>query len=70
LIGCRKLEAVGGALKLGYNVVFSDVDIALLVDPLEYLFFPHVDYVHSENNGCLRKWKFNDTMEGNTGNNF
>eukprot|EP01038_Epipyxis_sp_PR26KG_P009863 gene9863-13270_t len=67
LIGCRKLEAVGGALKLGYDVVFSDVDIALLRDPINYLFFEEIDYVHSENNGCLRKWSFNDTMEGNTG---
>ena len=69
LIGCRKIEAVAGALSLGYDVVFSDVDIALLQDPLPYLFFDDIDHVHSDNNGCgNRKWKFNDTMEGNTGN--
>ena len=34
LIGCRKIEAVAGALALGYDVVFSDVDIALLKDPI------------------------------------
>lgn len=67
LIGCRKIEAVAGALSLGYDVIFSDVDIAFIRDPLPYLFFEGVDYVHSENNGCLRKWSFNDTMEGNTG---
>lgn len=67
LIGCRKIEAVFGALKLGYDVVFSDVDIALLHDPAPYLFFDGVDYVHSDNTGCLGKWKFNATMEGNTG---
>lgn len=67
LIGCRKMEAVAGALKLGYDVIFSDVDIAVLRDPIDYLFFPHVDYTHSTNNGCNKKWKFSDVMEGNTG---
>ncbi len=68
LIGCRKLEAVYGALVLGYDVVFSDVDIALVRDPIDYLFVDGVDYTHSENNGCgAGRWKFNDTMEGNTG---
>lgn len=67
LIGCRKMEAVHAALKLGYDVIFSDVDIALLADPVEYLFFPGIDYTHSSNNGCDKKWFFNDTMEGNTG---
>ena len=67
LIGCRKMEAVYAALKLGYDVIFSDVDIALLVDPIEYVFFPGIDYTHSMNNGCDKKWKFTDTMEGNTG---
>lgn len=67
LIGCRKIEAVAGALELGYNVVFSDVDIAIMRDPIDYLFIEGVDYTHSENNGCRQKWKFNDTMEGNTG---
>eukprot|EP00596_Hydrurales_sp_CCMP1899_P004155 CAMPEP_0119042656 /NCGR_PEP_ID=MMETSP1177-20130426/16055_1 /TAXON_ID=2985 /ORGANISM="Ochromonas sp, Strain CCMP1899" /LENGTH=243 /DNA_ID=CAMNT_0007009597 /DNA_START=320 /DNA_END=1048 /DNA_ORIENTATION=- len=67
LIGCRKMEAVAGALKLGYNVIFSDVDIAVLRDPLPYLFHTGVDYVHSDNVGCGEKWNFNMTMEGNTG---
>lgn len=40
LIGCRKMEAVGAALKLGYNVIFSDVDIAMLRDPIDDLFLP------------------------------
>eukprot|EP01036_Dinobryon_divergens_P034591 gene34591-44720_t len=30
----NNIEAVAGALKLGYDVVFSDVDIALLKDPI------------------------------------
>ncbi len=51
LIGCRKLEAVGGALQLGYDVVFSDMDIALIHDPIKHLFFEGVDYVHSQNEG-------------------
>jgi len=69
LIGCRKIEAVAGALALGYNVVFSDVDIAILRDPIHHLFFPGVDYVHSENIPCgsTFRWRFNHSMEGNTG---
>lgn len=61
------MEAVGAALRLGYDVIFSDVDIAILHDPIDYLFLDGFDYTHSTNNGCERKWKFNDTMEGNTG---
>jgi len=61
------MEAVGAALTLGYDVIFSDVDIAILRDPIDYVFMSGFDYMHSTNNGCARKWKFNDTMEGNTG---
>lgn len=67
LIGCRKLEVVLAALELGYDVIFSDVDIPWLRDPINYLFFDNIDYVHSQNVPCGWKWKFNDTMEGNTG---
>lgn len=61
------MEAVGAALQLGYDVVFTDVDIALLHDPIDHLFLPGIDYVHSTNKGCNARWKFNETMEGNTG---
>lgn len=67
MIGCRKMEAVLAALRLGYDVIFSDMDIVYFKDPIKYLFFPDVDYVHSENKGCNVKWNFNETMEGNTG---
>lgn len=66
LISCRKIEAVYGALELGYDVIFSDVDIAIIRDPIKFLFYPDIDYVHSQNIGCGGKWAFNDTMEGNT----
>ena len=47
LIGCRKIEAVAGALALGYDVVFSDVDIALLKDPIGCILLPlSCMYVH------------------------
>ena len=61
------MEAVAAALTLGYDIVFSDVDIAWLRDPLRLLFLEGVDYAHSTNMGCNGKWKFNHTMEGNTG---
>ena len=67
LIGCRKMEAVYGALSLGYDVIFSDVDIAFLSDPIGHLFIDGVDYVHSTNKGCNQRWRFNESMEGNTG---
>jgi len=67
LIGCRKMEVVAAALELGYDVIFSDVDIPWLRDPINYLFYDNIDYVHSQNVPCKFKWKFNDTMEGNTG---
>jgi len=67
LIGCRKIEAVGAALSLGYDVLFSDVDIAILRDPLHHIFYPGIDYVHSQNKGCGSKWDFFEKMEGNTG---
>jgi len=34
------MEAVGAALQLGYDVIFSDVDIAMLRDPVDDLFLP------------------------------
>ena len=63
------MEAVYGALKLGYDVVFSDVDVIILKDPIEYLFYPSIDYVHSVNNGgCNRPWSFySKHLQGNTG---
>ena len=56
-----------GALALGYDVIFSDVDIAILQDPIRYLFLPNIHYTHTSNNGCGMKWNFGDVMEGNTG---
>ena len=66
-IGCRKMEIVLGALKLGYDVIFSDIDIVMMQDPLPYVFIKGMDYVHSQNNLCGVGWRFTDTMEGNTG---
>lgn len=68
MMSCRKIEAVYGALALGYDVVFSDVDIAIVSDPIDYLFFPGVDHVYSQNKHCGQKWSFNDkSNQGNTG---
>jgi hypothetical protein len=68
LIGCRKLEVVLAALELGYDVIFTDVDIAWVRDPINHLFYNNIDYVHTRNLPCNFKWKFDDSMEGNTGN--
>jgi hypothetical protein len=50
----KKKEAVHDALELGYDVLFSDTDVALLQDPLPHMIFKGVDYVHSLNAICLK----------------
>lgn len=39
-------------LSLGYDVIFIDLDIALVRDPLPYLFWEGVDYVFTHNKIC------------------
>ena len=60
---------MASALVLGYDVIFSDLDIAILRDPINYMFLPGIDYMHSDNYGCNESfWSYNDTdSEGNTG---
>ena len=65
--GCKKIEVVLGALRLGYDVIFSDVDIVFTQDPISYLFPKGVHYAHSSNKGCGNQWDFYEEMEGNTG---
>jgi hypothetical protein len=71
LITARKKEAVHDVLELGYDVLFSDTDVALVRDPFSYLLWDHVDYVHSLNHICEKQdhWTFWGSMreEGNTG---
>ena len=70
LITNRKIEGVLRILKLGYDAIFIDPDIALLRDPTPYLFWQGIDYVHSVNKICPGSdaWDFYQTEEeGNTG---
>lgn len=70
LITARKKEAVHDVLDLGFDVLFTDTDVALLRDPFPYMLFDHVDYVHSLNAICTQKdtWDFRRSREeGNTG---
>jgi hypothetical protein len=71
LITARKKEAVHDVLALGYDVLFSDTDVALTRDPFSYLLWKNVDYVHSLNGACTVEdhWTFrgNPKEEGNTG---
>jgi len=70
LITARKKEAVHDILSLGYNVLFSDTDVAMIRDPLPYMLWENVDYVHSLNYMCKvdEKWDFHKSkVEGNTG---
>lgn len=52
LITARKKAAVHSIMQLGYDVLFSDTDVALLRDPFPYLRWKNVDYVHSLNYHC------------------
>ncbi len=52
LITAKKKEAVHDILSLGFNVVFSDTDVAMIRDPIPYMMWKNVDYVHSLNNMC------------------
>lgn len=54
LITARKKEAVHDVLALGYDVLFSDTDVAILRDPMPYLLWKNVDYVHSLNAVCTK----------------
>jgi hypothetical protein len=52
LITTRKKEAVLSIMKLGYDVLFSDTDVAVVRDPLPYMIWDNIDYVHSLNAFC------------------
>lgn len=52
LITARKKEAVHDVLELGYDILFSDTDVAIVRDPFSYLLWENVDYVHSLNCIC------------------
>ena len=54
LITTRKKEAVHDILLLGYDVLFSDTDVAIIRDPMPYLLWSNVDYVHSVNIPCSK----------------
>ena len=52
LITARKKEAVHDILQLGYDVLFSDTDVAMVRDPIPYMIRINVDYAHSLNYMC------------------
>lgn len=52
LITARKKEAVHDILQLGYDVLFSDTDVAMIRDPIPYMIRVNVDYSHSLNYMC------------------
>ena len=59
LITARKKEAVHDVLELGYDILFSDTDVAMVRDPFPYLLWDNVDYVHSLNCICkYTRWLF------------
>jgi hypothetical protein len=53
-ITAKKVEAVYFVLEFGYDVLFADVDIALVRDPIPHVIYPGVDYIHSTNSFCER----------------
>ena len=66
----RKKKAVADILELGYDVIFADCDVVFVRDPLPFIRFSNVDYVHSLNVLCPfgNQWNFYTShSEGNTG---
>jgi hypothetical protein len=53
LITAKKKEIVHDIMLLGYDVLFSDTDVAIVRDPLPYMLWKNVDYVHSLNAICF-----------------
>lgn len=51
-ITAKKKEAVHLILALGYDVLFSDSDIALIEDPVPHMILKGIDYSHSLNYWC------------------
>jgi hypothetical protein len=47
-----KLESVLNLMRLGYDVLFIDTDIAVTRDPLPHILWSNVDYVHTVNKPC------------------
>jgi len=73
-ISVAKFEAVYAMMKLGYNVIFSDPDVAFVRDPMHVFLNDELDYMHSINVYCRqsnardKNWKFiQGPIEGNTG---
>ncbi len=52
IITAKKKEAVHDVMLLGYDVLFSDTDVAVVRDPFPYMVWKNVDYVHSLNAMC------------------
>lgn len=71
MITTKKKEAVHDILVLGYDVIFTDTDVAIVRDPIPYLIWNNVDYVHSLNLWCSKDDVYNffytSRIEGNTG---
>lgn len=70
LLTAKKKESVHDVMQLGYDVIFSDTDVAIVRDPIPRLLWKDVDYVHSLNAICTIQdtWDFRRSKEeGNTG---
>lgn len=52
IISARKMEITLAAMKLGFDVIFTDPDVAIIQDPIRFLNVPMIDYVHSVNKQC------------------
>lgn len=70
MITHRKMEGIITVMEMPYDVIFVDMDIALVRDPIPYVRWRNVDYVHSHNRICpqFEQWDFfKSDEEGNTG---
>ena len=66
MITCHKLELVGILLRLGYDVLFSDVDVAFIRDPFPFLIRDsHFEF--QGNNRFNLQFRCDENEPGNSG---
>jgi hypothetical protein len=54
ILTAKKKEVVHDILRLGYSVLFSDTDVVMVQDPMPYVLWRNVEYVHSINAICTK----------------
>jgi hypothetical protein len=52
-ISVQKMEIVYHLIQMGYNVLFSDVDVLMIKDPIPHMIHSNIDYSFGYNQKCV-----------------